>query len=569
MTQKSILFLTGVTLAFTASVNFTHADTATENKLFYYRPTEAGKPETIQFDIAIYGGTPAGVTAAVQAAKLGRKVVLISHNQHVGGMTSGGLTATDVGSQSSIGGLALEFYKRLGKLVDYSPSEAEALYRRMLDEAGASVMFGSFLKSAEVVDGRIASITLETGKTIKAAVFIDSTYEGDLLAASNVSYRVGREPVAAYGESLNGQWQDVSWHTVYQFCGLPVSPYVIPDDPKSGLLPGISADPYGKPGEGDYRVQAYNFRMRLSNKEGNIPFPKPKDYDAGRYALLARFMNASPDIKWTLNYTVAPMTDGPVQMRNGDSNNAGSMSSNLVNGSNRWPDGTFEPGSFEYLAPPSRGLCVPLSELYQLRETLFQEHVSYQQGYMYFLANDPQVPEDLRKRVNAFGLCPDEFKETGHWPHHLYVREGRRMVSDYVMTQNDCEAKTSAADSVGLGSYNMDSHPCQRTVVKIDGKDVVRNEGAFGHKCKKPYAISYRSIVPKKSECTNLLVPVCLSSTHVAYGSIRMEPVFMILGQSAGMAASMAIENKIPVQDVDYEKLKVKLLEVGQRLEVE
>ncbi len=569
MTQHRFPLLAMITLSLVAAVNVSQAEISSETKLFYYRPTEAGNPEAFVYDVAVYGGTPAGVTAAIQAAKLGRKVVLISHNQHVGGMTSGGLTATDVGKEDTIGGLALEFYKRLGKVVDYSPSEAETLYRKMLDEAGVAVIYSSFLKSVEMSDGRIGSISLETGKTIKASVFIDSTYEGDLLAAANVSYRVGREPVAAYDETLNGQWQDVSWHTVYQFCGLPVSPYVIPDDSKSGLLPGISADPYGKPGEGDYRVQAYNFRMRLSNKEGKVPFLKPKDYDAGRYALLARFMNASPDIVWTLNYTIKPMTDGPVQMRNGDSNNAGSMSSNSVNGSNRWPDGTFEPVSFEKLPAPRRGLGVPLSELYQLREKLFQEHVSYQQGYMYFLANDPQVPEELRKRVNTFGLCPNEFKETGHWPHHLYVREGRRMVSDYVMTQNDCEAKTSAPDPVGLGSYNMDSHPCQRTIVKIDGKDVVRNEGAFGHKCKKPYPISYRSIVPKKSDCTNLFVPVCLSSTHVAYGSIRMEPVFMILGQSAGLAASMAIEDKIPVQDVDYEKLKVKLIEAGQRLQAD
>lgn len=569
MTSHHFPILAMMALTFMSSVYSSPADTTPENKLFYYRPTQAGKAETIECDVAIYGGTPAGVMAAIQAAKLGRKVILVTHNQHVGGMTSGGLTATDVGKEGTIGGLALEFYKRLGKLVDYSPSAAEALYRKMLDEASAVVIYGSFLKSVDMVEGRISSITLETGKTIKASVFVDSTYEGDLLAAANVSYRVGREPVAAYGESLNGQWQNVSWQTVYQFCGLSVNPYVNPDDPKSGLLPGISADPNGKPGEGDYRVQAYNFRMHLSNKDGKIPFAKPKDYDAGSYALLVRFMNASSDIKWTLNYTVKPMTDGPVQMRNGDSNNAGSMSSNLVNGSHRWPDGTFEPVSFEKIPPPRRGLSVPLSELYQLREKIFQEHVSYQQGYMYFLANDSQVPEDLRKRVNEFGLCPDEFKDTGHWPHHLYVREGRRMVSDYVMNQNDCEAKTSAPDSVGLGSYNMDSHPCQRTVIKIDGKDVVRNEGAFGHKCTKPYPISYRSIVPKKSECTNLLVPVCLSSTHVAYGSIRMEPVFMILGQSAGIAASMAIDKKIAVQDVDYEKIKMKLLEAGQRLQVD
>lgn len=566
MTPRRSLVLIMSSLVCVLTFHQTQAETSGNDKLFYYRPSEAGKPETIEYDLAVYGGTPAGVTAAIQAAKLGKKVILISQNQHVGGMTSGGLTATDIGKEDSIGGLALEFYKRLGKLVDHSPSEAETLYLKMLDEVGATVMYGSFLNSLQMGDDRIVSVTLESGKTIKASVFIDSTYEGDLLAAANVSYRVGREPASAFGESLNGQWQNVSWQTVYQFCGLAVSPYVNPEDSKSGLLQGISSDSYGKTGEGDYRVQAYNFRMRLSNKDGKIPFQKPKDYDASQYALLARFMHANPDIKWTLNYTVKPMTDGPVQMRNGDSNNAGSMSSNLVNGSHRWPDGTFEPVSFEKIPTPRRGLGIPLNELYQLRESLFQKHLSYQQGYMYFLANDPQVPESLRERVNAFGLCPDEFKETGHWPHHLYVREGRRMVSDYVMTQNDCEAKTAAPDSVGLGSYNMDSHPCQRTVVKIDGKDVVRNEGAFGHPCRKPYPISYRSIVPKKSECTNLLVPVCLSSTHVAYGSIRMEPVFMILGQSAGMAASMAIESRAAVQDVDYEKLKAKLLEAGQRL---
>ena len=558
-----------IILAFGFSANPIQADTLCKGGLYYYRPVAAEKPTTLECDIAIYGGTPAGVTAAIQAARSGQKVILISHNQHVGGMTSGGLTATDLGEKSSIGGLAMEFYHRLGKHVDYSPSEAESLYRKMLGEAGVKIIYDSFLKSVELSDGQLASITSESGKTIKANVFIDSTYEGDLLAAANVSYRVGREPSAAFGESLNGQWQAVSWHTVYQFCGLPISPYVKADDPKSGLLLGISAEPYGKPGEGDYRVQAYNFRMRISNKDGRIPFPKPKDYDASRYALLARFMHASQDIRWTLNYTTAPMTDGPVQLRNGDSNNAGSMSSNLVNGSNRWPDGTFEPASFANLPAPRRGLRVPLNTLYRLRETLYQEHLAYQQGYMYFLANDSQVPENLRKRVNAFGLCPDEFKATGNWPHHLYVREGRRMVSGYVMTQNNCESKTTANDSIGLGSYSMDSHPCQRTIVRENGKDIVRNEGAFGHKCPKPYPISYRSIVPKKDECKNLLVPVCLSSTHVAYGSIRMEPVFMILGQSAGMAASIASRKNIPVQDVNYETLKQHLLDAGQRLQAD
>lgn len=534
--------------------------------LVYDHAVERGEAKLVECDVAVYGGTPGGVAAAVQAARMGRKVLLLSFNEHVGGMTSGGLTATDVGNKNAIGGMAMEFYERLGKLVDYRPSEAETLYRKMLEEAGVTVLYGRGLESVEMRDNHLISATFETGETIKAAMFVDSTYEGDLLAAANVSYHVGREPVATYGESINGQWQTVTWQTVYQFCGLPVSPYVIPDDPGSGLLPEISADPHGKPGEGDFRVQAYNFRMRLSNREGKIPFSKPDDYDAARYALLARFMNADPGITWTLHYTTAPMHDGPVQMRNGDSNNAGSMSSNLVGGSHRWPDGTFEPVSFAELPPPRRGLPVPLRELYQIRERIFQEHVNYQQGYMYFLANDPHVPQELQARVNEFGLCPDEFVETGHWPHHLYVREGRRMLSDYVMTQANCESTRIAEDSIGLASYHMDSHPCQRAVVRENGRDVVRNEGAFGLRCPKPYPVSYRSIVPKKEECANLLVPVCLSASHAAFGSIRMEPVYMILGQSAGVAASLAIEDGIAVQDVEYDKLKTHLLDLNQKL---
>jgi hypothetical protein len=413
---------------------------------------------------------------------------------------------------------------------------------------------------------RIVSATFETGLTVKAAMFIDATYEGDLMAAANVSYTVGREPRGTYDESLAGQWQTVSWKDTYQFCRLPISPYVVPDDPSSGLLPEISPDKPGKPGEGDYRVQAYNFRMNLSDKEGRIPFPKPKGYDPARYGLLARFLNFDPKVEWKLNYTSKPMTDGPVQLRNGDANNAGSFSTDLVGGSHRWPDGTFEPVSFSQMPPPRRGLPVPLRELYQLREKIFQDHVTYQQGLLYFLANDTQVPKEVQERVNRFGLDPREFKETGYWPHQLYIREGRRMVSDYVMTQADCEAKRVAEDSVGLASYPMDSHFCQRVVVEENGKTTVRNEGGFGHHCAGPYPVSYRSIVPKKAECENLLVPVSLSASHVAFGSIRMEPVFMILGQSAGTAAALAIDEKQAVQDIPYAKLKELLLMQGQIL---
>lgn len=536
------------------------------NEPHYYVPAEPAKAIRIDCDVAVYGGTPAGVTASIQAAREGKSAILISFNQHVGGMTSGGLTATDLGRKDSIGGIALEFYNRIGKARDYSPGKAESLYREMLEEAGVEVYLGRALRSVKMQDRRLVSATFETNETVNAAVFVDSTYEGDLMAAANVSYRVGREPAAAYGESLGGQWQNVSWKDVYQFCRLPISPYVIADDPSSGLLPEIATEPAGRAGEGDFKVQAYNFRLQLSRDQDRVPFPKPSGYDAGRYALLARFLNFDERIDWRLNYTTAALTDGPVQMRQGDSNNAGSFSSDYVGGSNHWPDGTYKPDSIRELPPPRQGLPVPLHELYPLRERIFQDHVNYQQGLMYFLANDPQVPTALRERVNAWGLDPKEFIATGFWPHQLYVREGRRMVSDYVVTQADCESRRVVPDSVGLASYPMDSHFCQRVVVEEKGVVTVRNEGGFGHGFSKPYPVSYRSIVPKKGECENLLVPVCLSSSHVAFGSIRMEPVYMILGQSAGTAAAMAISESSAVQDVDYSKLKQKLEQDGQRL---
>lgn len=533
---------------------------------FYYRPAEERKPAIHDSEVLVYGGTSAGSIAAIQAARMGRKTTLVSFNAYVGGLTSGGLTASDLGKKETIGGMAREFYKRLGGLTDFSSVSAEKLYQTMLKEAGVTVLLDQPLESLEMKGNRIVSATFETGLTVIGAMFIDATYEGDLMAAANVSHTVGREPRNAYNESLAGQWQTVSWKDVYQFCRLPISPYVVADDPSSGLLPEISPHKAGVPGEGDQRVQAYNFRMILSDKKGRIPFHKPNGYDPARYGLLARFLNYSPEVKWVLNYTTKPMEDGPVQMRNGDSNNAGSFSSDLVDGSHRWPDGTFEPVNYSEMPPPRRGLPVPFRELYLLREKIFQDHVTYQQGLLYFLANDPQVPAKLRGRAAKFGLDPNEFKETGHWPHQLYVREGRRMVSDYVMTQADCEHQRVAEDSVGLASYPMDSHFCQRVVVKENGKTTVRNEGGFGHHCAGSYPVSYRSIVPKRAECENLLVPVSLSASHVAFGSIRMEPVFMILGQSAGTAAALATEGKRAVQDVPYEKLRELLLEQGQRL---
>lgn len=533
---------------------------------WYFRPVADKKAETRECDVAVYGGTPAGVTAAIEASRAGRKTLLVSFNQHVGGMTSGGLTDTDIGKQQSIGGLAMDFYKRLGCLKGFRNTDAEQTFLKMLEEAGVTVLLGRPLESVETRDKRIVSAALMTGEIIKASVFIDATYEGDLMAAAGVSYRVGREPRGAFHETPAGQWQQVSWKGVYQFCGLQISPYRTPGVPMSGLLPEISPEKPGAPGEGDFRVQAYNFRMRLSDRDGRIPFPKPAGYDPQRYALLARFLNADPSIRWTLNYTMRPMTDGPVQVKNGDCNNAGSFSSDYVGGSNRWPDGTFKPDSFDTLPPPRRGLPVSLPELYQIRERIFQDHALYQQGLMYFLANDPQVPRELQDRVNRFGLDRDEFKDTGHWPYQLYIREARRMVAEYIITQADCESRKNVEDSIGLASYGMDSHFCQRVVVEENGVPVVRNEGGFVLNCPKPWRVPYRAIVPRQDECSNLLVPVCLAATHVAYGSLRMEPVFMILGQSAGAAAALAVAGNTAVQEVPYPTLSEKLISAGQIL---
>lgn len=560
--MKMLLHL--IIVFFPASFFCAYAQTASP---VYHVPVGERKAATQETEVVVYGGTSAGSIAAIQAARLGRKTTLVSFNQHVGGLTSGGLTASDLGDSKTIGGLALEYYQRLGAKTEFSSAAAEQLYRTMLTEAGVTVLLGQPLESVAMKNRCIVSATFETGLTVKGAMFIDATYEGDLMAAAHVSYTVGREPRGTYNESLAGQWQDVSWKDVYQFCRLPVSPYVVADDPSSGLLPEISPHKPGKPGEGDYRVQAYNFRMNLSDKKDRIPFPKPKGYDPARYGLLARFLNFSPKVKWVLNYTVKPMTDGPVQLRNGDANNAGSFSTDLVGGSNRWPDGTFEPVTFSQMPPPRRGLPVPLRELYQIREKIFQDHITYQQGLLYFLSHDGQVPAALRERVKKFGLDPREFKDTGHWPHQLYIREGRRMVSDYVMTQANCEKDRIAEDSVGLASYPMDSHFCQRVVVEENGRTTVRNEGGFGHPCKKgAYPVSYRSIVPKQAECENLFVPVSLSASHAAFGSIRMEPVFMILGQSAGAAAALALGDHQSVQEVPYGKLKELLVKQGQKL---
>ena len=483
------------------------------------------------FDIVVYGGTSGGVAAAVQAARMGKSVVLIEPGKHLGGLTSGGLGATDIGNKGAIGGISREFYRRLGRHYGqeeawtFEPHVAERTMDQMIADANVPVVRGERLdlRGGVQKDGaRIISIRMETGRTFRGRMFIDTTYEGDLMAKAGVSYHVGREANSQYDETLNGVQTERA--TKHQF-KVPVDPYVVPGDPSSGLLPGIHDGGPGQEGQGDHRVQAYNFRMCLTNvRENQLPFPKPKGYDPLRYELLLRYIQAG----------VFDALGSNLRMPNGktDTNNNGAFSTDNIGMNYDYPDGD-----------------------YATREEIFQEHVTYQQGMMWFLANDPRVPEEVRQHVSNWGLCKDEFQETGGWSHQMYVREARRMISDYVMTQHNCQGRATAPDSVGLAAYGMDSHNTQRYVK--DGHAI--NEGDVQVHGFSPYPISYRSIIPKKRECSNLLVPVCVSSTHISYGSIRMEPVFMVLGQSAATAASLAIDARVDVQDVDIPRLQERL----------
>jgi hypothetical protein len=513
-----------------------------------------------RYDVVVYGGTSGGVAAAVQAARMGRSVVLIEPGKHLGGLSSGGLGMTDSGNRAAIGGISREFYQRLRghyeqdsawrqeKRSDYrffkpgedalwrfEPHVAEKVFGDLIREAKVPVVLGERLdlKKGVTREGtRLAAITMESGKTFRGRVFIDATYEGDLMAKAGVSYTVGREANSVYGETLNGvQTRRAVSHQFLK----PVDPYVKPGDPSSGLLPGVHGGPPGEEGQGDKRVQAYCFRMCLTDDPGNrLPFPKPGGYDPMRYELYLRYILAGWRDVWG-NHQLMPN-------RKTDTNNHGGFSTDNIGMNYDYPDGD-----------------------YATRERIIREHETYQKGMMWFLVNDPRVPEDLREKIARWGPAKDEFTDNGNWPHQIYVREARRMVSDYVHSEQDCRRQRVTPESVGMGSYNMDSHHVQRYVDK-DGH--ARNEGDIQVNPGGPYMISYRSLRPKAEECTNLLVPVCISCSHIAYGSVRMEPVFMVLGQSAATAAAFAAEQDLDVQKVDYAKLRERLLKDRQVLDL-
>lgn len=526
--------------------------------------------ETIEADICIYGGTSAGVAAAVQASRMGKSVVIVCPDKHLGGLSSGGLGFTDTGNKAVIGGLAREFYHRVWKHYDqpeawrwqkreeygnkgqgtpaidkdlrtmwiFEPHVAERVFEDWVREHNIPVHRDEWLDRANGVkkDGtRITSITMLSGRTYRAKMFLDATYEGDLLAAAGVDYHVGREANSVYGEQWNGVQTGVLHHR-HHFGAVKekISPYVVPGDPSSGVLPRISTNHPGEYGQGDKKVQAYCFRLCLTDHaENRVPFPKPDGYDPKQYELLLRIFNAG----WRETFEKFD----PIPNHKTDVNNHGPMSFDNIGYNHDYPEASYE-----------------------RRREIIKEHETYQKGWLYFIANDPRVPKDVQSAMQRWGLARDEFKDNGNWPHQIYVREARRMIGHYVMTENELLKKRPTPEPVGMGSYTIDSHNVQRYVTP---EGYVQNEGDIGVSTRGPYQIAYGSLVPKSGQASNLLVPVCVSSSHIAFGSIRMEPVFMILGQSAATAAAMAIDADIAVQDVPYPKLRERLIHDGQVLE--
>ncbi len=527
------------------------------------------QPEA-SYDIVIYGGTSGGVMAAVQAQRMGHSTVIVCPDKHLGGLSSGGLGWTDTGNKAVIGGLAREFYHKVwehyqqpegwkwqslesygnkgqgspaidGQLRTmwiFEPHVAEQAFEAFVKEHNIPVFRDQWLdRTAGVTkqDGKVVSLRTLAGQTFAGRMFIDATYEGDLMAAAGVEYHVGRESREQYGEEWNGVQTGVLHHQ-HHFGEFdpPISPYKIPGDPASGLLPRISPDPPGEYGTADKRVQAYCYRMCLTNHDANrIPFPRPADYDPSQYELLLRVLHRG----WPGMF----QKFDPIPNHKTDVNNHGPFSTDNIGYSYDYPEGSYE-----------------------RREEILKEHQSYQRGLCYFIANDPRVPAKFRDEYATWGLSADEFVDNENWPHQIYVREARRMVGQHVMTENELLKKRPTPQSIGMGSYSMDSHNVQRYVTP---EGYVQNEGDIGVSTQGPYEISFGSILPKSEQCTNLLVPVCLSSSHIAFGSIRMEPVFMILGQSAATTAAMAIEKGISVQEVNYDQLRERLLKDGQVLE--
>ena len=526
--------------------------------------------QPVPYDVVVYGATSAGVIAAVQAKRLGKSVIIVGPDTHLGGLSSGGLGFTDTGNKAVIGGLAREFYHRIWRhyqrpdawkwqqpgeygnrgqgtpAIDgeqrtmwiFEPHAAERVFEDLVKEHGIAVHRDQWLDRAKGVtksSDRITSIRMLSGRAYTGWMFIDATYEGDLMAAAGVEYTVGREAQSQYREKWAGVQTGVLHHR-HHFGVLKskISPYVVAGDPSSGVLPRISTAPPGAFGSADKRVQAYCYRYCVTDHPDNrIPFPKPDGYDPRQYELLVRVYEAG----WRETF----QKFDPIPNRKTDSNNHGPFSTDNIGYNYDYPEASYE-----------------------RRREILKEHETYQKGWLYFIANDPRVPKDVQDEMRRWGLPKDEFTDSGGWPHQIYVRESRRMVGAFVMTEHELTKQRPTPQPVGMGSYTIDSHNVQRYITP-DGS--VQNEGDIGVGLKAPYEIAYGALVPKRGQAANLLVPVCVSSSHVAFGSIRMEPVFMILGQAAATAASLAIDGGLSVQDVPYETLRARLLKDGQVLD--
>jgi hypothetical protein len=523
--------------------------------------------QVIHADVIVYGGTSAAVTAAVQVAEMGQSVIVVSPDKHLGGMSSSGLGFTDTGNKEVIGGLARQFYQLIydnynkpgawkwQKKSEYGnrgqgnpaiegdkrtqwifePHVAEEAFKEMISTAGIRVLRDEWLDRENGVmmkNGTILSIRTLSGKTFTGKVFIDATYEGDLMASAKVHYIVGREANSVYNETWNGVQKGVHHHGHY--FKSDIDPCVVPGDTSSGLLPRIYPGDPGKNGTGDNKIQAYCYRLCLTRvPENMIPITKPEGYDSTQYELLIRVS----DSQWNEFFGKYD----PIPNLKTDVNNHGPFSFDNIGMNWDYPDASYE-----------------------RRREIIAEHILYQKGLLYFMATDKRLPADIRREMNTWGFAKDEFTDNNYWPYNIYVREARRMIGEYVMTENDILGKRTVPRPIGMGSYTMDSHNVQRYLTP-EGK--VQNEGDIGVSPHKPYQIDLGAIMPLEEECRNLLVPVCVSSSHIAFGSIRMEPVFMILGQSAGTLASIAIKKGESVHDVSYADLKQRLIEDGQVLE--
>lgn len=490
-----------------------------------------------EVDVCIYGGTSAGVIAAYTSRMLGKSVLLIEPGKHLGGLTAGGLGYTDIGNKYAVTGLARDFYRKIGKHYGkfeqwiFEPHVAELIFNEYIRTANIKVWYEYRLNSVVKQGTTVQNITLEnsiqptagTNRVVHAKMFIDCSYEGDLMAKAGVSYTVGREANDQYNETYNGfQLRDK-----HQFPD-GIDPYKIKGDPESGLLWGISSGSVSLQGRGDKKVQAYNFRICLSRDPNNrIAITRPPNYDSTKYELLLRVLEKEPERPFNLILKPDIMPNEKT-----DINNNGPFSTDLIGMNYDYPEAD-----------------------YATRKEIIRKHEDYNKGLLYFIGHDPRMPKHLRDEMMKWGYPKDEYIDNGNWSHQPYIREARRMVGSYVMTQANCEGKQTVGNGIGMAAYTMDSHNIQRLVVN----GTVKNEGDVQIGGFPPYPISYGAIIPKSDDCKNLLVPVCLSASHIAYGSIRMEPVFMVLAQSAATAAVQAIDKKISVQEVDVDEVQKSL----------